>query len=123
MPTRMPLIDTRMVGALEDFFSEECTIRYSIEDQSSSGSIDDPLWADFAGHISIPCRKSPVRGTEVKQYNQTYTVGSHVIELMGYYPTIDMSMVAVVNLIIYDILAVEFDGEHKLTRLSVEIAT
>jgi hypothetical protein len=120
MPTRMPLIDPRMVGSLADFFPELCTIKTFTEAKSASGAITyTPV--DFAGHVALHCRHSPVNGTEVKRQDQSFSVGSHIIELAGYYSTITTKMTAVVNLITYDILAIEFDGEHKTTRLSVEI--
>jgi len=122
MPNRMSLIDPRMIDMLEDFFPEECTIKTFTETTNSFGvKVLTPV--NFAGHVAIPCRKSPSSGTEIKKPDQTFSIGSHIIELMGYYPTIVTKMLAVIDTVSYDILAVEFDGEHELTRLSVEIAT
>jgi len=120
MPTRMPLIDSRMTTKQADFFPQSCTIKTFVETQSSSGMpINTP--ADFIADIS--CRIAPTTGKEIKNPDGTYTVGSHTILLAGYYSTITTKMTAVINSITYDILAVEFDAEHETTRLPVQVVT
>ena len=120
MPTRMPLIDSRMTTKQADFFPQTCTIQTFNETQSSSGMpINTP--ADFL--TDIACRIAPTVGKEIKKPDGTYTVGSHVILLAGHYATITTKMVAVIDSITYDILAVEFDAEHETTRLPVQVVT
>ena len=123
MPTRMPLIDSRMTTGLADFFPGTCTIRYSTENQESDGSVDDPLWRNLTGCVDMNCRIAPNAGKEVKAAKGIYTVGSHTILLDDYYSTIKTEMVAVVNLITYDILDIGFDAEHKTTRLQAQVVT
>jgi len=122
MPTRMPLIDTRMVDKLRDFFNSLCTINTSLDTQSTSGH-PTPIPKILVGHVDIPCRIAPTAGKEIKNPAGTYAIGSHTIVLDDYYPTITAKMTAVINEIAYDILAIEFDGEHETTRLPVQVVT
>jgi len=120
MPTRMPLIDSRLTEQLADFFPRTCTIQNSTETQSSSGK-PIPAWADFI--TDIPCRIAPATGKEVKNPKGVYSVGSHVIVLDDYYVSIVTKMRAIVDSIAYDILDVGFDAEHETTRLQVQVVT
>jgi len=121
MPTRMPLIDSRMTTKQADFFPQSCTIQTFTETQSTSGYPSPGAGIDFL--TGIACRIAPTAGKEIKNPDGTYTIGSHVILLAGYYATITTKMVAVIDSITYDILAVEFDAEHETTRLPVQVVT
>lgn len=116
------LIDSRLLTQLADFFPDLCTIQKSVPTQGDSGFLTD-VWSDFAGHVSLPCRKSPIRGSEPRLPNMTYTINMCFITLRDYYNTITTSMRTQVNSINYNILAVEFDGQKEMTRLTVEIVT
>lgn len=122
MVTRMPLIDGRMLAALGDFFPETCTIQ---EYSETNDAAHQPIktWSDLAGHIDLPCRKAPAKGAEYKRPDQTIAVNVNIIEIAGFYNSINVKNRVVLDSTNYDILDVEFDGNSKLTRLSVEVIT
>lgn len=116
------LIDSRLLNQLADFFPDLCTIQSSTPTQGDSGELTD-VWTNLAGHINLPCRKAPAGGREPRLPNITYTVGTHIILIRHYYSTITTSMRVVLDSINYNILAVEFDGDKEMTRLTVEVVT
>lgn len=121
--TVRPLTDSRMLDQLADFFPDLCTIQLSTPTQGDSGYLTD-VWSDFAGHVDLPCRKSPAGGSEPRRPNMTYAIGTQIITLRDYYDTITANMQAKVNGISYNIIAPpEYDGQKEMTRLTVELVT
>jgi len=119
--TIKPLTQPNLLSALVNFFPTTCTIQSSTESRSPSGQVT-LVWANYTGHVSIPCRIAPAKVNEIKQQNQTYTIGDKIVLLRGYYQTITAKMRAVINSINYDILGIEHDGQNIQTRLTVRIA-
>jgi head-tail adaptor len=114
------MISPRMFTALSAFYSSACTIQQVTETRDAAGQ-PVKTWANFASHVSLDCRLSPIGGSERKTNNQVYSVATHVIELAGNYPTITTKMRAVISAVNYDILLVEHDGEAASTRLVCEV--
>ena len=115
------IIHPRLLAALQmNFYPSACTVQVATETQNDAGEVL-MAWADFAGHVNLPCRIAPVGGREMKRPDMTYTVGSHSIGLAGWYSTIVPKMRAVVSGVNYDILAVEIDGQMAATWLRVQV--
>ena len=113
-------VHPRMLEGLAAFYPSLCTIQSGTLTQDSVGQ-PVATWAYVLQ--AIPCRISPAGGREMKLPNQTYGVGSHTINLRGYYPTIIVAMRALVDGVAYDILAVESDGNQYTTRLQVQVVS
>ena len=120
MANRLAIIDGRLLTANADFFPSTCTIQDFTE---ALDAAHQPIktWADLAGHIDLPCRKAPGRGDEYKRPDQTYAINVSIIEIAGYYSTIEETYRVEIGTDYYDILLVEHDGSSKLTRITAEI--
>lgn len=104
-------------------YHSKCTIQQATEGQDASGH-PVKTWSDLAGHIDLPCRKSPFRTTgEVKDVKGIYTRASHIISIGKPLPEVTTKMRAVVDGTVYDILLPEQDGQSASTRLLVEEIT
>lgn len=112
------IIDPGMLARITPgFFPSRANI------QESNETIDDLGqavigWTTFLS--KIPCRIAPATtGTgEQRQENYTYTELGFTILLAGYYPTIKPQMRVVSNGQVYDIDAVQSDGNMTMTRLT-----
>ena len=120
MPSIQPIMHQRVLAALARFYPSTCTIQQATFTADTVGQ-PQPAWALFLA--DIPCRISPAGGREVKAPDQTYDVASHTINLAGYYPMITVVMRAVISAVVYDILSIEYDGNHFTTRMQVQIVT
>ena len=110
------IFDPRMTEELADYFPSLCTIQEPTAVEDASGSIIEG-WANFAGHVDLPCAHGPNKGREVKLANQTYVVSNYTLSLRGYYPTITEKMSAVVDSVRYGILLVQTDSHGVTTRI------
>ena len=120
MPSRMPVIDSRMVGNLADFFPSTCSIQEKVTTDDATGH-SIPAWSDVAGLTDLPCRIAPKGGDEFRKPDMTYGVNVRTIEIAGYYDTITIVMRVLWGFIEYDILLIEHDGQSEMTRLTVEL--
>lgn len=120
------LIHPKMLEKLADFYPAMCTIQsYDDENQNTHGQ-PQPVYANLAGHVDIPCRIAPSpreKSREVKREDMTYSVITHDISLAGDYPNVTSKMRAVVGGVSYDILYPQTDGQSHTTRLLVEVVT
>lgn len=120
MPNRMALIHPDMLDSLPDFYPKTCTIKEPSESQSGSGHVTI-TYAAIGALTDIACRIAPSIGKEVKQADQTYTIGNFTVVFPEYYVAITEVMRASIDGIEYDILNVAHDAEEESTRLLVEI--
>ena len=120
MPSIQPIMHERLLTALYRYYPSTCTIQEATYTVDTVGE-PQPAWADFL--TDLPCRISPAGGREMKLPDQTYEVASHTINLGGYYPTITVVMRAVIDGATYDILSIEYDGNHFTTRLQAQVVT
>lgn len=113
----MTLIHPRMLENLYNFYPSAGTVQDATMALDSYGE-PLPTWADF---LTIWCRVSPVSGKEDRRSDQTVAIGSHMIAVRSYEPTIAVEMRILVDAVYYNILAVEHDGNAASTRLRVEV--
>ncbi len=121
MANRMALIHPDMLDSLPDFYPKSCTIKEPSGTQSGSGF--ETITYTAIGVLSgLACRIAPsITSKEVKQADQTYTVGNYTIVFPDYHVAITELMQAVIDGVDYDILNVAHDAEEESTRLLVEI--
>ena len=118
--TIRPLTDPRMMEQLADFFPQTCTIQVATETQNSVGDVIF-AWADYAGHVDLPCRITAAGGSENRRPNITYSIDNFIVLLRDYYDTITNKMCVKNGSTYYNILLVEHDAQDEMTRLTVEI--
>ena len=126
-------IDGVMPSAIATgLFNSLCTI------QVPDGVLDDRgfpsgVYVNAAGLIDIPCMVAPVSALRISAKEQktvqeiTASTMFHVT-LAGYYASIDLLWRAAAKAVIddgnsWDILGVEGDSQHKMTRLEIRVAT
>lgn len=112
------IIDPGMLARITPgFFPSKVDIQEPTEGQDELGQ---PVtgWENLL--INVPARIAPaVAATgEQRQDNYTYTELGFTILLAGYYPTILPKMRVLEGGQVYDIDAVQFDGQHTQTRLT-----
>lgn len=120
MPSLQAIVHPRLLVNLFAFYPSLCTIQVSTPVQDVVGELQ-PVWANVPLHVLLPCRISPVGGQELKMSEEVYGVSSHTINLRGFYPAIAIAMRALIDLVYYDILSVEHDGNDYTTRLQVQV--
>jgi len=115
------ILHPRMLSSLANFYPQNARIQREITPVPQD-SVGEPLptWEDV---LTCPCRLSPKSGQENRLPDQTYAVGSHVINLRGYYPMVLVEMRVLIDLTYYDITAVEHDGQYHTTRLTAQVVT
>jgi hypothetical protein len=106
-----------MLERLANFFPALCTIQSRVQTQDAVTGEITITWADYAGHVDLPCSHGPSRGEEVKRSDQTYVVSNYTLALRGNYPTINETMHAVVDGTAYEILLVQWDSRGVKTRI------
>lgn len=125
----MPIVDTRMLAHLHNFYPSTVTIQEAIERRGTAGEIIVD-WEDKAAHVDLPARIAPsggVRtgqpgGREVKLADQTYAISTHTIGLRANYPTITVEdRVVADDGLIFDILSIASDDQDASTYLYTEI--
>lgn len=102
------------------FYPSFCTIEQVTETQDSFGAVT-VTWSTLADHAELRCRLAPNSANEIHDLQGTYVVHSWTIALMGYYPGVTAKMRAVIDDRRYEVETVQFDGNQKLTRLTVRI--
>lgn len=120
----LALIHPDMLEDLPQFFSSTCTIQsLTVSADTYFDEVDS--WSTL--HTAIPCAIAfpglKGGGMEVKRSDMTYVVASHIVDLAGYYPDITETMRAVVGSLTLDILLVQADSHHKMTRLTCQVVT
>ncbi len=114
------IVSPRMFRMLENLYPDTCTIQEVAETQSTTGH-PEKAWSNLGDHVALPCRLSPIGGTERKTATQVYSIASHAIELTKPYPDIVPKMrVIVEGEMLFDILLVERDGQGVSSRLVVQ---
>lgn len=86
-----------------------------------AGGAPDPnaAYQDLAGHVNIPCMKAPIDASETKTLDEILSRNLSRMLLNDYYPEIIANYRAVVDGVDYDVLGVEHDSQHRMTRLTV----
>lgn len=120
MANQLGMIHPSMLTALSGFYPSLCTIQSATEAQNNIGDVTH-TWANLSGHVDLACRIAPASGNEVKQAAQIYAEYTHTIALAGAYTTVTEAMRAIVDGVTYDVVAVQFDGNRKTTRLLVKL--
>lgn len=114
------VLSNRMFAALSAFYPSQCTVQEYVEVQLGSGH-PEKVWSDLAGHDGLPCRFCPSSGNEVKSSEQIYSMTSCVVELTGPYPAITTkNRVIIDDGVVYNIIAVQRDGQGASCKLVVE---
>lgn len=125
-------IDAVMVEAVATgLFVSLCTIQQpdGIVDPAGAPSGD---FVDVSGLVNIPCMNAPlddgsIAATEAKELEEIASKGFKHILLNGYYPQatpddqIPTNWRAIIDSVTYDILGVEHDSQHQMTRMEVEL--
>ena len=66
---------------------------------------------------NLPCRIAPKGNKEAREPQQTYAEATHHVTLAGYYPTVNHSMIPVVDGVPYAMEGEpEWDGNSQTTR-------
>ncbi len=116
-----PLFRSDMLERLRDFYPSTVTIKTWTEVQDATTGEVTMTWADFAGHVDLPCSIAPSGVQEVKQPDQTYVVRTHTIALRSSHSDITEKMRAVADGHTYDIVLVEVSSHDLVTRLGVRL--
>lgn len=114
------IISPKLFGKLGNFYNKTCTVQQNVGSRDAAGQIGED-WEDLSGHVDVQCRIAPSGGREVKGPNQTYSVSTHYIVLVGQYTSVTAAMQAVVDGQAYDILLVQHDGQGETTKLTVQV--
>lgn len=120
MANQLGTVHPSMLTALSGFYLSTCTIQQATESQNNIGDVTH-TWANLSGHVDLRCRIAPASGNEVKQASQIYAEYTHIVALAGAYTTVTEAMRVIVDGVTYDIVAAQFDGNHKTTRLLVRL--
>ncbi len=123
------LLDVSGVVALAQaagMFPNLCTIQSAATTTNAMGAPVVTPFADVSGLVGIPCHSAPpaiedVRGSdELRKIDRTDTRQMRHVLLAGYFPTIALSMRAVVDGEAWNIIGVESDAFSSQTRLMVQ---
>jgi len=118
-----PIFHGDMLARLADFYPSTVTIQTWTETQDASTGEITTSWANFAGHVDLPCAHGPNGGQEVRRSDMTYVVSNYTISLRGYYQTITEKMQAVLGGVTWEILLVQADSHSKTTRILTRTVT
>ena len=113
------LTHSKLLESLADFFPSLCTIEANDPTQSDSGAPVEGTAVEV--YTDIPCSIASQSAREPRTRTMTYEKNQFWIVLRGYYPLVKTEMKAVVELVFYNILGVEFDSHKVTTRLTVEL--
>jgi hypothetical protein len=107
-------------------FPNLCTIQSAATTTNTMGAPVVTPFANITGLVDIPCHSAPpaiedVRGSdELRKIDRTDTRQMRHVLLAGYFPTIALSMRAVVDGQPWNIVGVESDAFNSQTRLMVQ---
>lgn len=125
--SRRPLIDQRLKNALPNHWPSRCSIQSVNFTSSTSGQEIPGAGTDIEGLTDLECRMGPVSlGTPLDDEMRTQEITEgrtrRILWINGYYvPQIESStMQAVVDGVIFNIIAVESDSQKCYTRLRLE---
>ena len=118
----MPLVDTRLLTELVDFFPDTCTIQIATTAYNAFGD-GIKTWGSYAGHVDLPCRRAWTGGGEYRRPAQSFGINTFTIVLRGYYDTITNEMRVKMGSNYYNILLIEYDAQDTMTRLTAELVT
>lgn len=119
------------VAIASERFTSLCTIQRPPGTTNAQGGQDlDPThYIDVPGLVNIPCKAAPLvilrpsAADETKLADYTEEGNQQQVVLSGYFPQIQQQDQAVVDGVIYDIVSVQSDSEHIMTRLGTQIKT
>lgn len=112
-----PLFHTDMMTRLADFYPSLCTIKNGTETQDPNTGEITTTWANFAGHVDLPCALAATTGREVKVSDQVYVEADFTLSLASSHPDITEKMRAEVGAIAYDIVLVQTASHGMATHL------
>jgi hypothetical protein len=114
------------IAAAAGMFPNLCTIQSAATTINAMGAPVVTPFANMTGLVDIPCHSAPpaiedVRGSdELRKVDRTDTRQMRHVLLAGYFPTIALSMRAVVDGVAWNIVGVESDAFDSQTRLMVQ---
>ncbi len=118
-----PLFHGDMMTELRDFFPSTVTIQTWTETQDAVTGEITTSWSDFAGHVDMTCAHAPTGGQEVQLADQTYVVSNYTILINSYHSDITEKMRAVLDGTNWEILLVQADSFHGMTRILTRTVT
>ena len=80
-------------------------------------------WANFAGHIDLPCTIAALKEWEKEQSDKTIGLSTHKVRFIDYYPTIKAEYRFVAGGVTYLITGVDHDQHTTMTRLMLKVIT
>lgn len=80
-------------------------------------------WADFAGHVDLPCTIAALTAKEIETLDKTIADTTHKARLIDYYSTILAEYRFVSGGITYEITGVDHDQHTTMTRLFLKVIT
>lgn len=105
-------------------FISNGTVQAPAQTLNGIGQVDLSTWANVAGLTGIGCMRAPeglmssrFRSTEYKTANETAEMTPFHILLNGYYPAIMQRYRFVCDGEPLDIIGIEHDSQHTMTRL------
>lgn len=124
MPNQLGIVHPGLLATLrKHHYPHTVTIQQATEAVDAYGVTTKASWANLDSHVDLPCRLSPENRARQEQRGDSvpYIQEGFIIAISGHYPTVTAKMRAVVDSVVYDIQAVEHDGNSKTTRLRVQI--
>lgn len=119
------LTDTLRAVEASGLFTSLCSLFEPSQAVDGLGQVDLSNYTPIAGLVNIPCMRAPLstgeRLTATERKTQTEIAeeqGFHVL-LDGYYPTILQRYLALIDGDPFDVVGVEWDSQHVMTRMHV----
>jgi len=103
-------------------FSSVCTIQAWNEAVGASGQ-PTGVYANVTGLILIPCQAMPLSARERKALGEETSIAMLHVLLNGLYAGIVEKQRAVIDGVVYDIVAVDQDSQGQMTTMDVRLAT
>jgi len=111
------LIHPRFFEHLHALFPDRITFqRRSATTQDPYGEPVD-TWSDILGYVNLPCAQAPLSAEERQALQMTVSERVWTILIPRYLPDITSADRAVLGGVAYDIISVESDQTHTLTRV------
>jgi hypothetical protein len=112
-----------MMARLADFYPSTVTIQQATENVDAVTGEITVSWANFAGHVGLPCAHGPTGGQEIKRADETYVVSNYTISLPSHHTDITEKMRAVLDGVNWEILLVQASSHGMVTRLLTRVVT
>ena len=113
------IIHPLLMRELQRFYPSRCNIGNLIVTQDAANQPIN-VWEDNPDLIDIPCYVQPESGSETRMRSQIVEINQYLIGLDGFFPTIQQTDQANVDLVIYNILRVAHDDHQTATYLTCE---